>query len=200
MSPASSESISSGETTPKTRRILRLSTERNWSIRAYERFTIPLRPGSMAGYKAPWPGVPVRGTMAIIGKRWSRITSGSLSTTQGRTPRCSWPTVGSRATRTTVPRSSVTSALGSILRLAPSGLRCQYRCLPVRPCLRRAGSPPTRQSRRRPFLPNLHADSGAIAPGAPVGGGQVHDVRHPARTCCGLSRVDRCPGRGRRVA
>lgn len=40
------------------------------------------------------------------GKRWSALTSESLTAIQGLTPRCSWPRVESSSTSTTVPRSS----------------------------------------------------------------------------------------------
>ncbi len=64
-----------------------LSINRRRSISAKDFLASPLWPGARGGYRSPSPGVPVTGTTHKSGKRWSLITSGSLTTTQARDQR-----------------------------------------------------------------------------------------------------------------
>jgi hypothetical protein len=103
-SPLSMFFNSSSLISPKTLTMRLLSTERTWSTSAKDCVRSPLPPGWRDGYRAPSPSVFVTGTTHTIGNFWSFITSGSVMTTHGRTPRCSCPRVGSRDTKTIVPR------------------------------------------------------------------------------------------------
>lgn len=49
------------------------------------------------GVERPFARRPGHGDDGDQRKRWSAITSGSLTTIHGRMPRCSWPIVGSSA-------------------------------------------------------------------------------------------------------
>jgi hypothetical protein len=49
------------------------------------------------------------------------MAAGSLTEMHGRVPRCSWPTVGSSSTSTTVPRSSLTPTPRSTPGPQPNG-------------------------------------------------------------------------------
>ena len=160
---------------------------------AKHRFARPLFPGARGGYRSPSPGVPVIGTTHASGKRWSRVISGSLTMMQGRTPRCSWPIVGSSSTTTTVPRSNLTPDPQSSLHRAPIEplyRRCCRRALrhlhPAAPetILRY----PVRRVRRFP-----DADSARTGEARLAGGGQVPGGRPRRRTCCGSSLAGQYP-------
>src|ERR1035438_8755714 len=113
------------------------------------------------------------------------MTSGSLTTTQGLTPCCSRPSVGSSSTTKTAPRPSLILVPTAGPLLVPSEPACQ-RCYRLAPqYLPRASRGPMPQVPARRVRRFRGGDSEVIAQVRPACDDPVRGGQLRRRTCCG---------------